>query len=103
MAVVQHQIRVLEDRYAHDQDVQFRINARRNALLGLWAADLMNKAEADAYAKELTEMSVVNPTGVFAKVSRDFEAAGIDGRDDEIHDRMRDLLQSAAVELRQRG
>jgi hypothetical protein len=101
MAAVQHQVSAFEDRYAHEQDVKFKINARRNALLGLWAASIMKNAEADAYAQELMEMSVINPTGVFDRVSKDFEAAGVAGLQDEIHNRMRDLLQSAAQELQQ--
>ena len=55
-----------ESKFAHDADMQFRAEARRNKLLGLWAADLMGKsgAEAAAYA-----MDVVNA---------DFEEAGVE-------------------------
>ena len=55
-----------EDKFAHDADMQFRAEARRNKLLGLWAADLMGKTgdEAAAYA-----MAVVNA---------DFEEAGVE-------------------------
>ena len=55
-----------EAKFAHDADMQFRAEARRNKLLGQWAAGLMGKsgADADAYA-----MDVVNS---------DFEEAGID-------------------------
>ena len=55
-----------EGKFAHDADMQFRAEARRNKLLGLWAADLMGKsgAEAAAYA-----MDVVNA---------DFEEAGVE-------------------------
>ena len=53
-----------ENKFAHDAEMQFRAEARRNKLLGLWAAGLMGKsgAEADAYAKEV--------------ISADFEEAG---------------------------
>ncbi len=55
-----------EAKFAHDADMQFRAEARRNKLLGLWAADLMGKTgdEAAAYA-----MAVVNA---------DFEEAGVE-------------------------
>ena len=55
-----------ENKFAHDANMQFRAEARRNKLVGLWAADLMGKSgdEAAAYA-----MSVV---------SADFEEAGIE-------------------------
>lgn len=101
MAAIQHQVSSFEDKYAYHQDMQFRITARRNALLGLWAASIMNNSDAQTYAQELAEMSVVDPNGVLDRVNRDFEAAGIDGRGNEIHDRMRDLLKSAAMELHQ--
>jgi hypothetical protein len=55
-----------ESKFAHDADMQFRAEARRNKLLGLWAADLMGKTgdDAAAYAREV--------------VSSDFEEAGIE-------------------------
>ena len=53
-----------ENKFAHDADMQFRAEARRNKLAGLWAAGLLGKtgADADAYAKEI--------------VKADFEEAG---------------------------
>ena len=101
MAAVQHQVSSFEDKYAYNQDMQFKIAARRNAMLGLWAASIMKDSDAQNYAQELAEMSVVDPNGVSDRVNRDFKAAGIDGRGDEIHDRMRDFLKAAAQELHQ--
>ncbi|WP_317054775.1 DUF1476 domain-containing protein [Roseovarius rhodophyticola] len=53
-----------ENKYAHDAEMQFKVEARRNKLVGLWAAELMGKSgeEAQAYAKEV--------------VLSDFEEAG---------------------------
>jgi hypothetical protein len=47
-----------ENKFAHDQEMQFKAEARRNKLMGLWVADILGKSgdEADAYAK-----SVVSP------------------------------------------
>jgi hypothetical protein len=55
-----------EAKFAHDAEMQFRAEARRNKLVGLWAADLLGKtgAEADAYALTV--------------ISADFEEAGIE-------------------------
>ena len=55
-----------ESKFAHDADMQFRAEARRNKLLGLWAAGLMGKSgdDATAYAMEV--------------VNADFEEAGIE-------------------------
>lgn len=55
-----------ESKFAHDADMQFRAEARRNKLLGLWAAGLLGKSDDDAAAYA---MSVV---------SADFEEAGIE-------------------------
>ena len=53
-----------ENKYAHDEEMRFKAEMRRNKLLGLWAAELMGKTgdEADAYAIEV--------------VKSDFEEAG---------------------------
>jgi len=53
-----------ENKFAHDQEMQFRAEARRNKLMGLWVADILGKSEeeAEAYAKEV--------------VKADFEEAG---------------------------
>jgi len=53
-----------ENKFAHDAQMQFKAEARRNKLVGLWAADLLGKTgeEADAYAKEV--------------IKADFEEAG---------------------------
>ena len=42
--------KAFEDKYKHDQELQFKVEARRNKLLGLWAAELMGLAGADAQA-----------------------------------------------------
>jgi hypothetical protein len=50
-----------ESKFAHDEEMQFKAAARRNKLLGLWAASLLGKsgAEADAYAMEVVQSDFV--------------------------------------------
>lgn len=64
-----------EAKYAHDADMQFKADARRNKLLGLWAADLMGlKGEAAAdYAKEVvkSDFEEAGHEDVFRKVAGD--------------------------------
>ena len=64
-----------ENKYAHDAEMQFKAEARRNKSLGLWAADLMGKSgdEADAYAKEVIESDFeeAGDEDVYRKVSGD--------------------------------
>lgn len=64
-----------ENKFAHDAEMQFRAEARRNKLLGLWAAELMGKTgdDADAYAREVVKANFEEPgeEDVYRKVSGD--------------------------------
>ncbi|MBD3663360.1 DUF1476 domain-containing protein [Sulfitobacter aestuariivivens] len=64
-----------ENKYAHDSQMQFKAEARRNKLLGLWAADLMGKSgdDADAYAREVikADFEEAGDEDVYRKVSGD--------------------------------
>lgn len=91
--------RAEEAKYALDQETQFKVMARRNKLLGLWAADLLGKtgADAEAYAKEvvLSDLEEAGDDDVFRKVRGDFEAAGVDRTDKQIREQMAELLPVA--------
>ena len=71
-----------EAKYHHDQETQFRITARRNKLLGLWAAERMDivGADADAYAKAVVIADFEEPgdADVVRKVIGDLTAKGIE-------------------------
>ena len=64
-----------ENKYAHDAEMQFKAEARRNKLLGLWAADLLGKtgSDADDYAKEVvkSDFEEAGDEDVYRKVSGD--------------------------------
>ncbi len=64
-----------ENKFAHDADMQFKAEARRNKLLGLWAADLMGKSGEDAaeYAREVikSDFEEAGDEDVYRKVSGD--------------------------------
>lgn len=64
-----------ENKYAHDADMQFKAEARRNKLLGLWAAELIGKTgtDADDYAKEVikSDFEEAGDEDVYRKVSGD--------------------------------
>jgi len=70
--------RAYEAKFAHDEEMQFRANARRNKLLGLWAAGLLGKtgAEADAYAIEVvkSDFQEAGDDDVLRKVAGDLGA-----------------------------
>ena len=64
-----------ENKFAHDAEMQFKAGARRNKLLGLWAASLLGKSEAEAenYAKEVVkaDFEEAGDEDVFRKISSD--------------------------------
>ncbi len=74
--------RAFETKFAHDEDMKFRITARRNRLLGMWAAELMGltTVEAEAYAKDVVraDFEEAGDNDVIRKVMGDLTAAGIE-------------------------
>ncbi|RUW92280.1 DUF1476 domain-containing protein [Mesorhizobium sp. M7A.F.Ca.US.010.02.1.1] len=93
-----------EKKFAMDEETKFRAMARRNKLLGLWAAEQLGKsgADADAYAKEVVhaDFEEAGDNDVFRKVRADFDAAGIAHSDAQIRTAMEDLLVTAVEQIR---
>ena len=93
-----------EDRFKHDQDLEFKANARRNKLLGLWAAELMGMSsdDADAYAKEVVVSDFDRPgdDDVREKVENDFVAKGLEVSDHRVRKEMDRLLEEARAQVR---
>jgi hypothetical protein len=92
-----------ESKFAHDAELRFKAEARRNKLLGLWAAGLLGKtgAAADAYAKEVvaSDFEKAGDEDVFAKVRKDFTAAGVQQSDHQIRRTMDELMQTAIEQI----
>ena len=90
-----------EKQFAHDEELKFKATARRNKLLGLWAAGLLGKsgAAAEAYAREVVAADFEKPGDhdVFHKIRGDFDAAGVEQSDHQIR-RTMDELMSRAIE-----
>ena len=89
-----------ENKFAHDAEMQFKAEARRNKLLGLWAAELMGMSsdEANAYAKEVikSDFEEAGHEDVVRKVSGDL---GDKSSDDEIRAKMDELMKVAKAQL----
>src|SRR3954469_24537857 len=85
--------RAFEAKFARDEEMQFRVIARRNRLLGEWAARRMGltEAEADAYAKDVvrSDFEEAGEHDVIRKVLGDLTAAGIDCNEDQVRDALR--------------
>lgn len=93
-----------ESQYAHDEEMEFKAVARRNKLLGLWAAELMGITgdDADAYAKDVVkaDFEEAGHEDVFRKIRGDFDARGIEQSDHQIRHRMDQLLEDARKQIR---
>ena len=93
-----------EKQFAHDEDLKFKAMARRNKLLGLWAAEKMGLAGADAYAyaKEvvMSEFEEAGDHDVLRKVRKDFEAKGVTVPEEQIRERMDQLLAQAVAQIK---
>ena len=92
-----------ESRFAMDATLQFKVMARRNKLLGRWAADLLGLSgpDADAYAKTVVMADLEEPgdEDVFRKIRKDFDAKGVDRTDARIRDHMAELLPVAREQV----
>jgi len=92
-----------ENKFAHDEELRFKATARRNKLLGLWAAEKLGKAGADAeaYAKSVVvaDFEEAGDEDVVRKVKNDFAVANINLSDTEIRTVMTELLLKAAEDI----
>ena len=88
-----------EGKFAHDEETLFKINAKRNKLLGEWIADKLNKIEKDKenYILEVIKSDMAEPgdEDVFKKVKNDLSQAGLNNMDEEIRNKMNEFLETA--------
>lgn len=94
-----------EKQFAHDEELRFKAMARRNKMLGLWAAGILGKSGADAetYAKEvvMADFEEAGDNDVFRKVAKDLEAKGI--TEQQIRTQMAELLAQAVAQIKKSG
>jgi hypothetical protein len=92
-----------ERKFAHDEELRFKANARRNKLLGLWAAEKLglSGAEADAYAKSvvMADFEEAGDDDVLRKLRADFDAKKVDQSDHQIRRTMDELMAKAIQQL----
>jgi hypothetical protein len=93
-----------EKKFAHDEELRFKANARRNKLLGLWAAEKMGLSgpAADTYAKEVVvaDFEEAGDDDVFRKVRKDFDAKGVKQSDQQIRTAMTSLMEEAIAQIK---
>ena len=92
-----------ESKFAHDEDLKFRATARRDKLLGLWAAEKLGLSgqAAEDYAKEVVKAEFAEPGDhdVFLKVRKDFDAKNVAISDHQLRREMDDLMQVAIEQV----
>jgi hypothetical protein len=93
-----------EKKFALDEELRFKANARRNKLLGQWAAEKLglSGADADAYAKEVVvaDFEEAGDDDVFKKVRQDFDAKGVAQSDHQIRRTMDELMEKAVTQIK---
>ena len=92
-----------ESKFARDEELRFKSMARRNKLLGLWAAEKLGKHgdDAQAYAREVirSDMQEAGDEDVFRKIRGDFDAAGIEQSDHQVRRTMEEKLAEAVAQI----
>ena len=94
-----------EKQFAHDEELRFKATARRNKMLGLWAAGILgkNEADAEAYAKDvvLADFEAAGDNDVIHKLLKDLQPKGI--TEQQIRTRMTELLTEAVAQIKKSG
>src|SRR4051812_42347556 len=91
-----------EKKFAHDEELRFKANARRNKLLGLWAAEKLDLAgdAAAAYAKDVVMSDFEEGGDVLKKVQKDLQAKGVASSEQEIRRMMNDFMEKAIAQIK---
>jgi hypothetical protein len=94
-----------EKQFAHDEELRFKAMARRNKMLGLWAAGVLGKsgADAEAYAKEvvLADFEEAGDNDVLRKVAKDLLPKGV--TEQQVRAQMTELLTQAVEQIKKSG
>ena len=96
--------RAFENQFQHDQDLLFRIRARRNKLAGMWAAGLLGLSggEADAYARQIIDADIgtAGPHDIRDRLIKDLTDRGVDISEHRVEkelERLRDVARQQVV------
>lgn len=94
-----------EKKFAHDEELKFKAEARRNKMIAEWAAEKLGVASADveAYVKAVrrADFEEAGDEDVVRKISSDFADKGVAISDDEIRRKSQEFLARAVAEINQ--
>jgi hypothetical protein len=92
-----------ESKFAHDQELRFKAHARRNKLVGLWAAEKLGLtgAAAESYAANIVTIDLDKPESdrVFNELRKDFDEKGVEQSDHQIRRTMEEAMEKAITEI----
>lgn len=92
-----------ENKFAHDEELRFKATARRDKLLGRWAAEKLGLTgdDATAYAKDvvIADLEEAGEEDVFRKLRKDFDAKGVAVTDQQIRQMMIEFLSQAVAQI----
>ncbi len=95
--------KAFENKFAHDDEIRFKVIARRNKLLGLWAAEQMGMTadKAEEYAREVVKADFEEPgdEDVFQKVYGDLKAKGLEISEHRVRRQMEELIEEAKTQI----
>ncbi|WP_114947969.1 DUF1476 domain-containing protein [Microvirga calopogonii] len=104
MTLFEDRERAFEQMFVHDEEAQFRALARRNRLLGQWAAMQLGLKgqKADDYVNEIGRSLVarVVDEGLVERLRSDFQASGVKLADEQIREKMAELMATAVTQVR---
>jgi hypothetical protein len=91
-----------EQQFAHDEALKFKATARRNKMLGLWAAEKLglSGAEADSYALSVVMLDLDKKGDVADKIRKDFDAKGVTQSAHQIERTMNELAAQAIADIK---
>ncbi len=96
-----------ESKFAHDEELRFKATARRNKLLGLWAAEKLGLAgdAAESYAKEVvaSDFEEAGDDDVVRKVLGDFKAKNVEQSEHQVRRTMDELMGTAVEQIQAQG
>ncbi len=99
--------KAFENKFARDEELRFKATARRNRMLGQWAAEKLGlSGEAvETYVKAVIKADFAEPgdDDVLAKIASDFKAAGVAASEDDIRAKMSELLAEAVRQIETNG
>lgn len=93
--------RALEEKFAHEQTLNFQAEARRTRLIGLWAAACLGRGDGEQYAADLVRLVLdgASSSDIAMKLRHDFDLSDVALAEPELRHRMQSLLMQAERDL----